>query len=148
MAKFDAEQTIAVASITQLLNDWAYELDINHNKNVRKNVTDDCEYNVAGSVKKGVAAVEGFYADRVKSITGAGKPMPTVRHINSNYRFEFVSKDEVKTTFNLIYWANDIPGLNPADVVAVADVWMTCRRGADGDWKISKFDSTQPLKRG
>ena len=58
-----------------------------------------------------------------------------------------VSADEVTITFSLLWWTTDFPNHNPADVAAVADVWMNCRHGKDGDWKISKFDSVQPLKR-
>jgi SnoaL-like domain len=133
--------------VQQLINDWAYDLDFHDNINVGKVITDDVSYNVGGAVRKGRAAVEAFYAERREKIKSSGGPRPTIRHVNTNFRTSFVSPSEVTVTFSLVYWTNEVPGLNPADVVAVADVWMTCRRGSDGDWKIAKFDSTQPLKR-
>ena len=147
MAKFDMEQTMAVVAVQQLLGDWVYELDFNNGTNIGNFVTDDVVYNVGGSPREGRAAVQAFYDDFFKQLTADGGPRPVLRHVNTNFRTSFLSADEVSVTFSLIFWSTAVPGLNPADVVAVADVWATCRRGSDGDWKIFRFDSTQPLRR-
>jgi hypothetical protein len=147
MAKFSMEETMAVVAAQQVINDWAYDLDFHGNAHVGNFITDDISYNVGGSVRQGRAAVEAFYAGRREQIKAKGGPAPVMRHVNTNFRASSVSADEVSVTFSLVFWSTEVPGLNPADVVAVADVWMTVRRGKDGDWKISKFDSTQPLKR-
>ncbi len=59
----------------------------------------------------------------------------------------FKSATEASVTFHLAFWTTEIKGYNPADVIAIADVMMDVQADADGDWKISKFDSGQPLKR-
>ena len=147
MAKFNIEETVARAAIEQLVNDWAYDLDFHGNAHVGSLVTEDVVYNVAGAARLGRAAVEAFYAERHQFLKNSGKPYPVMRHINTNFRTSFVSPDEAETFFELIFWTTEVEGFNPADIIAVADVWMTMRRGSDGDWKIAKFDSTQPLKR-
>lgn len=147
MAKFDMEQTMAVVAVQQLINDWAYDLDFHDNANVGRVITDDVSYNVGGALREGRAAVEAFYGSRRETLKASTGSRPVMRHVNTNFRTSFVSADEVSVTFSLVFWTTEVPGLNPTDVVAVADVWMTCRRGTDGDWKIAKFDSSQPLKR-
>jgi hypothetical protein len=147
MAKFSSDEALAVVTVQQLVNDWAYDLDFHGNANVGGLVTDDVAYNVSGALRQGRAAVEAFYADRRERLKSSGQSLPVVRHVNTNFRTTFVNHGEVEVTFSLVYFSTEVPGFNPADVIAVADVWMTCRRGRDGDWKIAKFDSTQPLKR-
>lgn len=147
MAKFSSDEALAVVSIQQLINDWAYDLDFHGNLHVGRVVTDDVAYNVGGALRKGRAAVETFYAERRERLKRSGQSDVVMRHVNTNFRASFVSPDEAEVTFTLVFWTTEVPGFNPADVIAVADVWMTCRRGKDGDWKIAKFDSTQPLKR-
>lgn len=144
MAKFTTEQATAAVAIQQLINDWAYDLDFHDNIHVGDVITDDVSYNVGGTVRKGKAEVEAFDAARREKIKNN---RPTIRHINTNFRVTFKTADEAEVFFELVFWSTEVPGLNPADVVAVADVWMTCRRSKDGDWRICKFDSTQPLKR-
>jgi SnoaL-like domain len=146
MAKFDLEQTMAVVAVQQLINDWAHDLDFHDNANVGEVVTDDVSYNVGGALRQGRAAVEAFYAARRETLRTSSK-RPVMRHVNTNFRTTFVSSDEVLVTFTLVFWTTEVPNLNPADVVAVADVRMTCRRCSDGHWRIAKFDSEQPLKR-
>lgn len=147
MAKFSSDEALAVVAVQQLINDWAYDLDFHANLHVGNVVTDDVAYNVGGALRQGRAAVEGFYADRREKLKNSADSNPVIRHINTNFRTSFVSRDEVKVTFSLLFYSTEVKGFNPTDVIAVADVWMTCRRGSDGDWKIAKFDSTQPLKR-
>ena len=148
MAKFSPDEALSVIAVQQVINDWAYDLDFYGNEHVGGLITEDVSYNVAGSVKQGRAAVVGFYADRRRDLQAKfGDAQPVMRHINTNFRCKFARPDQAEVTFHLVFWTTEVPGFNPADIIAVADVQMTIRRGSDGDWKIAHFDSTQPLKR-
>ena len=149
MAKFDQEQTIAVASIQQLINDWAFELDVNNGLQISDLVTTDCVYTVAGSTRQGRTEVAKFYQERMQRLSAQPNAIPTQRHTLSNLRVSFHKSDSVSITFTLVYFttAGMASGLNHADPAAVADVRMDCRRDSDGHWRISKFDSNQTFKR-
>jgi ketosteroid isomerase-like protein len=146
MAKFTTEEATAVAAIQQLLGDWCYDLDFTECNDLSKVCTDDVVYVMGGKPYAGLPAIHAFYKGLFAGIK-KGDTLPTRRHLHTNLRTTFVSADEAAITFSLLWWTTDFPNHNPADVAAVADVWMTCRRGKDGDWKIAKFDSVQPLKR-
>ncbi len=61
----------------------------------------------------------------------------------------FERADLVSINFTLVYYttAGMAAGLNHADPAAVADVRMSCRADADGDWRIAMFDSNQVFRR-
>jgi SnoaL-like domain len=145
MANFSNEQTMAVLSVQQLLADWAWDLDMHQCANVGKLVTEDVVYNVAGAARVGRKAVEDFYRHEFAKF-GTG-PFPVMRHVISNFRTQFHDARRVSVTFHLIYWTTAATTPTPADIVAVADVHMDCTRASDDDWKISRFDSAQPLRR-
>lgn len=149
MAKVTAEQLPIIASVQQLINDWAYELDVNNGLKISDLVTEDCSYNVAGSLRQGRAAVEQFYRERLERLSAQPGGVPTQRHMLSNLRVNFRSDKEVSITFSLLYFttAGMASGTNHADPAAVADVRMDCRQDADGEWRISKFDSNQTFRR-
>jgi ketosteroid isomerase-like protein len=141
MAQFNVEQTMAVVAVQQLLSDWSYDLDFTDCSNIGKYLTDDVVYHM-GTPLTGIPAVHAFYK---KLFSELGDP--TRRHMALNFRVSFVNPNEVKVTFSMLWWTSAIPGINPTDIGAIADVWMTCRRGGDGEWKIARFESVQPLKR-
>ncbi len=141
------EQTMAVASVQQLLNGWASDLDLHDGANIGDYVTEDVVYNVGGEPRQGIAATKAFYKARVDALAAKEGPRQVMRHVITGFRTQFNGPRDVTVNFNLIFWATGIPDCNPADVIAVADVAMDCHRGADGEWKIAKFDSHQPLKR-
>lgn len=145
MAKFTIEQAASVAAINQLINDWATELDINNGLNIAKLVTEDCDYTVRGARRDGRAEVEKFYAERLAGLASAPGGAPVQRHALSNLRVTFNTADDAAIAFTLVYFttAGMSSGLNHADPAAVADVRMNVRRGADGEWLISMFDSGQ-----
>jgi ketosteroid isomerase-like protein len=149
VANFNAEQALAIASVQQLIHDWAQELDVNNGLNVRELVTEDCTYILGGNARQGRAAVEKFYQERLARLTAQPEGVPTQRHILSNLRVSFRDLTDVSITFSLVYFttAGMKSGLNHADPAAVADVRMDCRRGSDGEWRIAKFDSNQTFKR-
>ena len=149
MANLNAEQALAIASVQQLIHDWAHELDINNGLNVRGLVTEDCTYVLGGTARQGRADVEKFYRERLARLSAQPEGVPTQRHILSNLRVSFRSPTDVSITFSLVYFttAGMKSGLNHADPAAVADVRMDCRRDSDGEWRIAKFDSNQTFKR-
>jgi uncharacterized protein (TIGR02246 family) len=148
LAKFTAEQAHAFVEIQQLINDWGYELDVNNGKHIANVITEDCTYVVRGGERAGRAAVEKFYADRLAQLS-AGDGVPVHRHALTNLRVIFKSASEASIVFNLIYFSTMgiAAGADHADPAAYADVRMNCRRGTDGDWRISRFESEQAFRR-
>ncbi len=149
VANFTQEQALAVSSVQQLINDWAYELDVNNGLQISGLVTEDCTYIVGGATREGRANVEKFYQERMVRLSAQPGSVPTQRHTLSNLRVSFRSATDMSITFTLVYFttAGMKSGLNHADPAAVADVRMNCRRDKDGEWRISMFDSNQTFKR-
>ncbi|MEJ5975283.1 hypothetical protein WG901_01445 [Novosphingobium sp. PS1R-30] len=151
MAKFSAEQATAVAAIHQVINEWGDELDRNSGRQMTqaKVLTDDVAYFVGGEWRAGIAATQAFYDERWDRLTAAGGA-PVMRHLHVNYRVKFAAEDHATVTFQLLFFAKvgEPPFVGFCDPLAVADVRMECRRDADGDWKISRFDSNQVFQRG
>lgn len=150
MANLSIEQTVAIIAIQQLVHGWAQELDVRDGRSVADLVTDDCTYEVGGEIRRGRAEVAKFYADRIARLSATPEGLPIQRHAISNLRAVTFDGDEVSITFCLLYFttAGMSSGTDHADPAAVADVRMSCRRGEDGSWKISKFDSNQTFRRG
>lgn len=151
MAKFSAEQAVAVAAIQQVINEWGDELDQNSGLKMTeaKVLTDDVQYFVGGEWREGLAATAQFYKDRWDRLQAAGGA-PVMRHLHVNYRIRFAAPDHAAVTFQLLFFAKvgEPPFVGYCDPLAVADVRMECRRDAEGDWKISRFDSGQIFQRG
>lgn len=149
MANITMEQSLVIASVQQLINDWAFELDVNNGMQIAALVTEDCRYIVGGTPREGRAAVEKFYKERLARLTATPEGVPIQRHLLSNLRVAFRSPTNVSITFTLLYFttAGIAAGVNHADPAAVADVRMDCRRDQDGEWRISAFDSNQTFKR-
>jgi len=151
VAKFSADQAAAIAAIQQVINEWGNELDQNSGlKMVEANVlTNDVQYFVGGEWRDGLPATAQFYKDRWDRLTAAGGA-PVMRHLHNNYRISFVSEEHAAVAFLLLFFAKvgEPPFVGYCDPLAVADVRMECRREADGDWKISRFDSGQIFQRG
>ncbi len=150
MAKFSAEQAAAVAAVQQVINEWGDELDENSGRKIAQKsvLTEDVQYFVGGEWREGIAATQEFYNERWERLKPTGAPV--MRHIHSNYRVEFPAEDHAKVGFLLVFFAKvgEPPFVGYCDPLAVADVRMECRRDADGDWKISRFDSGQIFQRG
>jgi SnoaL-like domain len=149
VAKFNMEQAVAVVAVQQLINDWAFELDVNNGLNIAGLVTEDCVYAVGGATRQGRPEVEKFYRERLERLSARPEGVPTQRHTLSNLRVSFRSANEVSITFSLVYFttAGMASGLNHADPAAVADVRMDCRLDGAGQWRIAKFDSNQTFRR-
>jgi ketosteroid isomerase-like protein len=149
VANFTIEQVVAVASIQQLINDWAYDLDVHEGLHIASLVTEDCNYTVRAVPRIGRAAVEAFYKERLATLSGQPGGAPTQRHMLSNLRVDFRSDVEASITFSLLYFSTlgIAAGTDHADPAAVSDVRMDVRRDADGEWRIAKFDSGMTFKR-
>jgi SnoaL-like domain len=149
VAKLNKEQAVAVTEVQQLINDWAFELDVQNGLEISNLITEDCSYSVRGITLEGRAAVEDFYRGRLRDLSAQPTGVPTQRHTLSNLRVAFQSANEVSITFTLVFFTTAVIAsrVNPAEPAAVADVRMDCRRGADEEWRIAKFDSNQILRR-
>lgn len=149
MGKFTAEQTVAIATIQQLINEWGHELDQNNGLQMAQAdvLTEDCRYNVGGAWREGRAAAAQFYVERKARLAAQA---PVMRHIISNFRVSFVAENSADVGFLLLFFAavGTPPFTNYCDPLAVADVRMACRRDADGEWRITMFDSGQIFRRG
>lgn len=152
MAKFEPQQAADVLAIQQVINEWATDLDITNGENVADLLTEDCAYVVRGALREGRDAVVGFYAARKAEMGATVEGAPIHRHALSNYRVNFKGADEASVGFSLIYFstAGTDAGTAETKPFSYADVFMDCRRCADGHWRISRFDSkpvfVRPIK--
>jgi hypothetical protein len=149
VAKLNKEQAVAVSEVQQLINDWAYELDVHNGLEISNLITEDCIYSVRGTTLEGRTAVENFYKVRLRDLSAQPTGVPTQRHTLSNLRVSFRSANDVSIAFTLVFFTTAVMAsrVNPAEPAAVADVRMDCRRGDDQEWRIAKFDSNQVLRR-
>jgi len=140
MAKFDANQAADVLAIHQVINEWAFEMDVNNGLAMAPLRTEDRQYGVRGVFRYGPHAVGSFDTVRL----GEFPDGPQIhRHALANHRVTFSSADEARCDFNLTYFSSIVTkmGANIADPFSYADVWKDCRREADGHWRIASFDS-------
>jgi ketosteroid isomerase-like protein len=149
VAKFTAEETVDVAAIQQLINEWGRELDQHHGLSIGPLVSEDCVYVMGPITRRGRADVERHYKERFDRLSAQPEGLPTLRHLNSNLCVSFRDADSASITFSLLFFstAGMSSGTQHADPAAVADVRMDCRRDSDGHWRISKFDSNQSFRR-
>ncbi|MDE8652619.1 nuclear transport factor 2 family protein [Novosphingobium album (ex Liu et al. 2023)] len=150
MAKFTPEQAADVLAIKQVIYEWGDELDIN---NGLKMVETDClsktvRYNVGGEWREGLDAVAAFYQARMAGLK-AGGAVPVMRHIITSLRVAFDGPDKARVGYLLVFFAKagEPPFTDYCDPLAVADVTMECAREADGEWRITLFDSGQIFRR-
>ncbi|MEZ5743410.1 MAG: hypothetical protein R3D89_06715 [Sphingomonadaceae bacterium] len=151
MAKFSADQVAAVLAMKQAIYEWGDELDLHNGESMTQRgcLTDDVEYFVGGEWRNGIGEVQEFYNGRIAAQREAGAIM-RMRHFITNLKIDFVSETHAKVDFLLLFFAKagEIPFNDYCDPLASADVWMECKQGADGEWRISKFNSTQVFIRG
>lgn len=151
MAKFTAEQAADVLAIKQVVYEWADELDIHDGLKMREAdvLTKDVRYNVGGQWREGLDETCQFYFDREDRMMAAGGK-PVMRHQIMSVRVYFDGADKARMGFQLLFFAK--AGTPPiggyCDPLATADVRMEAKRGADGHWRISMFDSGQVFQRG
>lgn len=150
MARFSERQGAAVAAIQQVINERGDELDQNSGLKIAEAgvLTDDVAYFVGGEWRAGIAATAQFYQARWDRLQAAGGA-PVMRHVHGNYRIAFPDDDDT-VGFLLVFFAKvgEPPFVGYCDPLAVADVRTECRRDTAGDWKISRFDSSQIFQRG
>ncbi len=140
MAKFEPHQAADVLAIHQVINEWAAELDVGDGAEVGPLLTEDCQYVVRGQCRNGRDEVVAFYKARLGEFPDGP---PIHRHALANHRVTFKSADEATCLFNLTYFstASRADKATIPDPFSYADVWMDCRRCADGHWRIASFDS-------
>lgn len=149
LAKFAMNEAAHVASINQVIFDWANELDRNNGLSIREAdvLTNDCRYFVGGEWREGSSAVAQFYEERHVRLAG-GNGVPVMRHIISNLRVHFSANDTASASYVLLFFAAlGTPPFTSCDPSAVADVEMQCRRSSDGRWRICRFESVQIFRR-
>lgn len=144
MPRFDPETAVAAMEVQQLIVDWGYELDLNNAINITDLCTEDCTYFLAGKPHVGHGPIKDFYAarnERVRTLQKDG--VRTQRHTISNFRTTFEDRDNATVHFLLVNYSKEgkVPALDLVGPTIVADCRMQCRRGADGEWLISLFDS-------
>lgn len=151
MPKFTADQVAGVLAIKQAIYEWGDELDVHNGLSMKERdcLTSDVEYFVGGEWRKGIDAVMDFYTRRYEQQKQAGAIM-CMRHLITNLKVYFTSETTAKADFLLLFFAKpgDPPFKGDNQPLATADVWMQCRRGDDGAWRISRFDSTQIFIKG
>jgi hypothetical protein len=151
VAKFSAEQAAGVLAIKQAVYEWGDELDLHNGETMKERdcLTTDVEYFVGGEWRNGIDEVLGFYNGRLDAQKEAGAVM-CMRHFITNLKVSFTSETHANADFLLLFFAKpgDPPFKDGCDPLATADVWMECRRADDGEWRISRFDSTQIFIRG
>jgi hypothetical protein len=145
MPKFDQETAVAALEIQQLVAEWVAELDFNGGVTMPRLITGDCEYLVGGVAYRGHAPVLKFYTDRGERVrTQQRDGVRTQRHTTSNLRISFPSSDRAEFFFSLVNYSSEgkAPALNLVGPTIIADCRMQARLEADGEWRISLFDST------
>lgn len=151
MAKFDLEQAAAVVAIQQLVHEWAHELDVHNGLEAMPDLlTTDVRYAVGGAQRQSRDEVLAFYRERHARLAATEEGVPFHRHALHNLRTTFTAPDTAEIAFGLIYFttAGNAAGRDHADPALVSDVTMTCRREADGHWRIAAFDSALSFRRG
>jgi hypothetical protein len=150
MARFDAKQAAAVAAITQVINEWGYEVDTNYGRSMAQAdvLTKDCRSKLEGQWIKGLDEIAKFYKERYARVE-AGEGAAVIRQILTNFRVSFASETEAKVGFVLLLFAKvgEVPFSDYCDPVEVADVRVDCRRDEDGHWRISMLDSDRIFRR-
>jgi len=144
------EDALAMVLITQLINEWAHEVDANYGRNMAEAdlLTADCRCKLEGQWISGLDAIAKFYQARFHDIK-PGEPAPIVRQLLSNFRIMLTSESEARVGLNLLLFfkVGTVPFSDYCDPVEVADVRVDCRRGADGNWRISMLDSDRIFRR-
>ena len=96
MAKFTLDETVDVAAIQQLINEWARDLDLHNGLHIGTLVTDDCEYVMGPITRRGRADVETHYKERLARLAAEPTGVPVLRHLNSNLCVHFHRADAVR----------------------------------------------------
>jgi len=144
------EQARAMAAITQVMNEWAYEADTNYGRAMATAdvLTKDCRCRLEGRWITGLDKIASFYKTRFAGIV-AGEPAPIIRQLLTNFRISFTSDTEAKVGLSLLLFTKvgKAPVNDYCDPVEVADVRAECRCAADGHWRISFLDSDRIFRR-
>jgi hypothetical protein len=139
-----------MAAITQVVNEWAHEIDTNYGRAIAKAdvLTRDCRCKLEGQWIEGLEDIAKFYRTRFAGVDEE-ESKPIIRQLLTNFRISFTSESEAKVglTLQLFFKVGKVPFSDYCDPVEVADVRVDCRRGTDGYWRISMLDSDRIFRR-
>jgi hypothetical protein len=144
------EDAQAIVSITQLMSEWAQEVDTNYGRTIVEAdvLTLDCRCKLEDRWIEGRDAIAEFYKMRFEGIK-AGEPAPIIRQSLTNFRVTLKTEAEATIDLTLLLFlkVGKVPFSDYCDPVEVADVHASCRRGADSHWRISMLDSRRIFRR-
>ena len=144
MPRFDQQSATATMELHQLIAEWGDDLDITGGQNVTALCTGDCVYMLGGKPHQGHDAINAFYAARNERVRTQQKDgIRTQRHAISNIRVSFQDADKASAGFLVVNYSGEgaPPVTDLGGPTIVADARMEFRREADGEWRISLFDS-------
>lgn len=144
MARFDPQTAVFALEIQQLIAEWCHELDANGGADIARLCTEDCAYMLAGTPHTGHAAINALYAARNERVRLQQRDgVRTQRHTLSSFLTTFQGADAAKVAFTLVNYSKEgkAPALDLVGPTIIADCRMEFRRDADGEWRISLFDS-------
>jgi hypothetical protein len=138
-------EAASIALLTQqLLNEFTYDVDVNESKTVTSFYTVDGSVNLAMGVYNGHAEIRKYYDEFGKMTAGR-----TARHTFMNFRFYIESATQAVVNFVSIYYSG--PGAPPVTDFTgpsvVSDCRVTCKREADGKWRIFEFHARPIFRR-
>jgi hypothetical protein len=141
---FTAETAAVALQLQQLLNEFTYDVDVNHGKDVLTFYTVDGSVNLAMGTYKGHAEVRKYYDE-----FGAMTSGRTARHTFMNFRLSIESNMQAVVNFVSIYYSG--PGAAPVTEFTgpsvVSDCRVTCKREADGKWRMFEFHARPVFRR-
>jgi hypothetical protein len=141
---FTAETAAVALQVQQLLNEFTYDVDVNGGRNVLTFYTADGSVNLATGTYTGHAEVRRYYDEFAKMTAGR-----TARHTFVNFRFAVESSTQAVADFVSIYYAG--PGAAPVSEFTgpsvISDCRVTCRREADGKWRMFEFHARPVFRR-
>lgn len=150
MARFELEQAVAVAGITQLIGEWAYEINTNYGRSIEQAdlLTKDCRCKLLDQWIEGRDAIAAFYKDTYAQAE-AGQGVAVVRQLVTNFRVSFISETRAKVGFELLLFAKlgKVPFRDYCEPVEVADVHVDCWREADWHWRIAELAGDRIFRR-
>lgn len=144
MKVLSTEGALVAIQLQQILMEFAHELDRNEGRGIADFYADDGVFTPGDFAFRGRAAIAEFYAKREERVAAeqAGGQR-TGRHTYVNPRVEIHDADNASLHFICVHYsaagAPPIPDASTPSVVA--DARMDFRREADGDWRITVFDS-------
>ena len=145
MRTFNQQSAIVAIELQQLVAEFAYEVDTNGSRNITQYYAEDGVFAVGDFTRKGHAEIDQFYADGAAKAKALCKDGIRIRwHTFVNFRYDITDDDNATIHFTNVHYTGEgaTPVMGPISPAMVTDCRMTCRREADGLWRITLFDGT------